>query len=348
MGATAYAVFDTQGRRVAWRALAAVLSVTLLVPAVESWCMFFQARTSLLPPYFGFYEWFPTPVNLVALATTARMSWRGWSATVMIALVSTVTLAVVVTPHLRPVVRRIQAQYPVVRQVIDSWESAHVRSPESPRVRWDDFWVTGAWAKSAPLKEIAPELIAQCPRLKYLDLSSSGVGDDELAEIGVLTDLEELSLNHTHVSDPTLERLARLPRLRRLELADTSLTDAGLAHLSDAQQLRQLDLGNARISGDGLLHLAEIEELHELSLGGTDVQDEDLKYLAGLKSLEELNLSNTAITDQGLEHLNNLPNLSRLYVAGSDATPDGVAEWEQRYEDRHGSHCWVRGKAVRP
>jgi hypothetical protein len=348
MGTTIYVVIDARGGRLAWRGLAGVLSVLLLVPAVETWCAFFQARTSLVPPVYGFYPRLPIPVNLVALATTARMSWRGWISALAVGAFGAVIMAVAAAPHVRPVVQRIQAQYPVVRQVIDSWESAHVRSLESPRIRWNDFWVTGVRAKSAPIRKITPDLITHCPRLRWLDLSSTGVGDDELAEIEVLTGLEELSLNYTRISDVTLERLARLPRLRQLELADTSITDAGLAHLSDAQQLRQLDLGNARISGDGLLHLAGIEELHELSLGGTDVQDEDLKHLGGMESLAELNLSNTAITDQGLEHLNDLPNLNRLYVAGTDATPDGVENWSKRYEDRHGGHCWVRGKEKRP
>jgi hypothetical protein len=346
MGATIYAVLDIHGRRLAWRALAAVLSALLLVPAVESWCMFFQARTSLLPPYYGFYEWLPTPVNLVALATTARMSWRGWSATVLTTLVSTVALAVVAAPHVRPVVQRVQAQYPIVRQVIDSWESANVRSPDSPHVRWDDFWVTGVWAKSG--SEITPELIARCPRLRWLDLSSTGVGDDEMAGVEALQDLLELRLNHTHVSDTTLERLTRLPRLYQLELADTIVTDHGLAHLSGARQLRQLDLGNARISGDGLRHLSGLEGLRELSLGGTDVKDEDLRHLAEMTSLVKLDLSNTAITDQGLGHLLDLSSLERLDVAGTEATPDGVEDWKKRHEDRHSGHCWVRGKETRP
>lgn len=347
MGTTIYAVLDTRGRRFAWRGLAAVLSVLLLVPAVGTWCEFFQARTSLVPPVYGFYPWLPMPVNLVALATTARMLWRGWISVVVVGAFGAVITAVAAAPHVRPVVQRIQAQYPVVRQVIDSWESADVRSLESPRIRWNDFWVTGVRAKSAPIRKITPELITQCPRLKLLDLSSTGVGDDELAEIAVLTGLEELNLNHTHVSDVTLERLARLPQLRQLELADTSITDAGLAHIGDAQQLRQLDLGNAPISGDGLLHLARIKELHELSLGGTDVQDEDLKLLARMKSLVELDLSNTAITDQGLEHLLDLSSLKRLNVAGTEATSDGVEGWKKRYEDRHGGYLWVRGKDAR-
>jgi hypothetical protein len=348
MGATVYAVLDARGRRLAYRTLAAVLSVLLLVPALENWCMFFQARTSLVPPYYGFYPWLPTPVNLVALATTAKMSWRGWACTLGIGVLSTVGVATIAAPHVRPVVQRIQAQYPIVRRVIDSWETAHVRSPDSPHVRWDDFWVTGVWAKSAPIKEITPELIARCPRLRWLDLSSTGVGDDELAEIELLMGLEELLLNYTRIGDVTLERLARLPRLRQLELADTSITDTGLKHLSGAQQLRQLDLSNARISGDGLLHLAGIEGLHTLSLGGTDVQDEDLEHLAEMKSLVELDLNNTAITARGLEQLLDLPSLKRLNVAGTEATPDGVEDWQKRYEERHGGYCWVRGKEVRP
>jgi hypothetical protein len=344
MGATLYAVADPRGKRLVWRGTAAILSVLLLVPAVEAWCMFFQARTSLVPPYYGFYPWLPTPMNLVALATTARIAWRGWVSVVAIGLLGAGLAAAVIVPRVRPVVQRVRAQYPLVRQVIDSWEAVILRSPESPRIRWDDFWVTGVWAQSAPISEITPELIAQCPRLIYLDLASTGVGDDEMAGVEALQDLRELNLNHTRVSDVTLKRAARLPRLSQLKLDNTSITDDGLAHLRDAQQLRRLDLRNTPISGSGLRHLVGLKELEGLSLGGTDVQDEDLQHLAGLKSLHNLDLSVTAITDQGLRHLLDHASLEQLNIAGTKITSEGIKEWEALFKDRHGSHCWVLGK----
>ena len=298
----------------------------------------------IVPPFHGFYPWLPTPVNLVALATTAKMSWRGWISVIGVGLLSVAIAAAVAVPRVQPVAQRVRTQYPLVRRVIDSWQSASVRSPESAHIRWDDFWVTGVWAESAPIANITHELIAQCPRLKYLDLSSIAVGDDEMAGVEALGDLEELRLNHTRVGDATLERLARLPRLRELQLADTTVTDAGLARLREAHQLRQLDLGNARISGRGLAHLAGLEGLRELSLGGTDVQDDDLKYLAGLKSLQDLGLGNTAITDQGLPYLLDLSGLEQLNVAGTTVTPEGAEKWQRLFEERNNHRCWVRGK----
>jgi hypothetical protein len=344
MGTTVYALLEIRGRRLVWRVIATVLSLLLLGPAVESWCVFFQARTSLVPPYYGFYPWLPTPVNLVALATTTRMSWRGWISVIGVGMLIAVALAAVSKPYVRPVVDRIRAQYPPVRQVLDCWESASVRSPESAHIRWDDFWVTGIWAESAPIREITPNLIAQCPRLRYLDLASTGVDDGDMAGVEALQDLQDLSLNHTRVGDVTVERLAQLPRLEKLELANTAITNDGLAHLRDAQQLRQLDLGNTRISGAGARHLTGLKELHELSLRGTDVRDEVLKHLATMKSLEKLDLSMTAITDDGLQYLLDLASLERLNVAGTEATLEGVAEWKTLFKDRHGSQCWVRGK----
>lgn len=65
-------------------------------------------------------------------------------------------------------------------------------------------------------------------------IGSPGVGDDGLAGLGSLKNLESLSLEGASVTDAGLARLEQLPKLRRLNLNRTAVTPAGIARLQAA------------------------------------------------------------------------------------------------------------------
>jgi Leucine-rich repeat (LRR) protein len=128
---------------------------------------------------------------------------------------------------------------------------------------------------------LAPALaqIGVLSRLENLDLSWIGAQDSELAGIKHLTRLKVLDLSYTSLTDPWLFHFEGLTRLRRLRLIDTGITDVGLVHLRGLTQLRELDLGGTRVTDAGLIHLERLENLTRLCLHDTKVSDAGIQRL---------------------------------------------------------------------
>jgi hypothetical protein len=333
MGATLYAAADERRRRHVWRAVACLLSVLILVPAVEMWGLFFQSRTRLLPPLHGILWWLPAPVNLATLAITADLSRRERKWVAALSVLAFGVAAAVAIPVAWPTVERIRRQYPAARAISDLGGPAHVR--------WDRFWVTGIFAPETRIADGGVRFLDEFPRLQRLDLSWTSVGDIELERIGTLSELRDVRLGHTRAGDATLEGLCRLPRLSALRLESTPVSDAGAERLPQARRLYALSLDGTRVTGRGLASMSKMSWLGRLSLNETRIGDQDLPRLAGMESLEELQLRRTSITDAGLELLPHLPKLRTLEITGTQVTPEAVDRWKRRQAAVTGRECWV-------
>jgi hypothetical protein len=133
---------------------------------------------------------------------------------------------------------------------------------------WDATKITDAGAKH----------LQDMPRLRYIHLSTSQVGDEGLAAI------------------------AKLPNLEGLSMQRNKITDVGVAHLSGHSKLKELWIGsldNVRspISDAGVKHLATISNLEELDLQWTSVTPQGLKPLAKLRKLKSLMVSGSTADD---------------------------------------------------
>ena len=147
--------------------------------------------------------------------------------------------------------------------------------------------------------------------------------DADLANVGVLSDLEALVINATeHVTDAGLNHLSGLTRLKILFLG-FPVSDAGLSRLRRLTALEELTLGGPIIGNDSMLRLSKMLRLRELSLDHTNVGDEGLKNLAGLTNLEFFSLRGTNVTDRGLAHLTNLRRLWALDLSDTQVTDQG-------------------------
>jgi uncharacterized membrane protein/mono/diheme cytochrome c family protein len=116
-------------------------------------------------------------------------------------------------------------------------------------------------------------LLPLAEQITFLDLSRTGIGDQDLAIIG------------------------RLPHLTRLRLEQTAITDAGLTHLSGLQHLEYLNLYGTAITDVGLQSLSSLENLRSLYLWQTAVTQAGAERLRQqLARLEvKLGLSQTAM-----------------------------------------------------
>jgi Leucine-rich repeat (LRR) protein len=184
-------------------------------------------------------------------------------------------------------------------------------------------------------------VVAQCPRLVELDLSSNtNLTGASLRAIADLGHLERLTLVQTRLNDLATRRLARLEGLRALDLRgnmeagdltlevagglpklaafkhrSTVVTDAGVAGLAASTTLRSLLLQDFAITDASGAHLARLAGLESLEIFrcqgfGTD----GVLALAGLP-LTRLTLRDLPdVRDPALEVLRDLPKLQRLYL----------------------------------
>jgi len=97
--------------------------------------------------------------------------------------------------------------------------------------------VTGAFLK---------ELVA--PRLRFLDLGETPVGDDALAYVTKFDKREGLFLDQTEVTDNGVAHLAKLGCLKWLALDNTAVTSDGIEKLYSVESLEYLRLQSCPIS----------------------------------------------------------------------------------------------------
>jgi hypothetical protein len=183
--------------------------------------------------------------------------------------------------------------------------------------------------------------LSRLARLRYLDLSGTGITDRGLEVLRALPELETVSLAWTRVTDIGVAHLSRCERLSNVDLQGTSSGDGALRALAGKARLRQLRTGNAVTdAGLALLHEMPIfKSWHggepEMGLLSYDAgpnylslrgpfTDRGMTQLEGLCGLFALNLdaSELGITAAGLAPLVGLPRLGWLaFDATDDAMP---------------------------
>ena len=92
-----------------------------------------------------------------------------------------------------------------------------------------------------------------------------------------------VDLSSTEVTDNGLANISKIKNLKMLNISDTRVTDAGLAHLAGLKGLRVLNLSSTTVTDAGLKQLAELENLESLYLIGFGGGDAGLKHLSNLK-----------------------------------------------------------------
>ena len=136
------------------------------------------------------------------------------------------------------------------------------------------------------------------------------ISDDDLAEVGILTDLIRLSI------------VGGGP-------GDAKITGPGLVHLRNLTKLRWLDLHQCPITDDSLRLLDTLTELQSIDLRGTQITGEGLKYLKPFKNLANVDFDDAPVTDVGLRFLEELPSLKRVSLRNTKVTADGIRKLQE-------------------
>jgi hypothetical protein len=155
-------------------------------------------------------------------------------------------------------------------------------------------------------------------------LDGSGVKDDDLREVALLTELKWLTLYRSEVSDAGLKHLTGLKQLRRLGLHDTKVADEGMKHVARLTELQVLGIGATQVTDAGLKELGVLKRLTLLDLAGTRVTDAGMKTVSGFQEMQALYVSGPAITDAAVDELAGLSKLRLLLLGGTQITMQGM------------------------
>lgn len=144
-------------------------------------------------------------------------------------------------------------------------------TPEDARRRLEALGVT-----LMPLSETEDRLQVQCkrvgeafgpeemrllaplaPRIAWLDLARTSVGDSALEIIGTMSDLRRLYLQQTAVEGEGLSALTALEQLEYLNLFGTDVDDAALGPLREIDSLQTVYLAQTNVSEAGVRELRD-------------------------------------------------------------------------------------------
>lgn len=197
----------------------------------------------------------------------------------------------------------------------------------------------------------ALRFLADCPRIKNLDLSQTGVTTGGVARRFSERSLKSLALSGCEaVTDVSLEEIAKLTSLESLDISRTPISAAGLHHLAGLKSLRSLRVANcSRVTGAALRRLPT--GIESLDLGGTGVSGTDLPPMPAVRSLSlrgcrfrfvkgwdlsrlyprlaVLDLSGTGIRDHQVRHLRAARGLRSLNLSGTFITGSFLRDLEQ-------------------
>jgi hypothetical protein len=97
--------------------------------------------------------------------------------------------------------------------------------------------------------------LAECPKLTQVFLYGTSIGDDGLAALAGLNDLEMLGIARTPLTDAGLVHLSKLPRISYVSLVETKVSDAGLKHVAKFSTLTEVELHKTQVTAAGVEEL---------------------------------------------------------------------------------------------
>ena len=164
--------------------------------------------------------------------------------------------------------------------------------------------------------------VLEFPEVRVLRLAVTSVSMETLAELAILTQLEELLLQDAALGDEQLgQLLAATPGLKRLTLRRlASVTDAGLEAVVACPALEVLALIEMnQVSDAGLDRLTKVERLRSLDLRNCgQLTVEDFDKLASLGNLAELKLAGSMINDSIVDSIARLETVRSLTIEDTE------------------------------
>ena len=180
-------------------------------------------------------------------------------------------------------------------------------------------------ASSQRIPTFISEGIEQLSALTSLTLSRANLHDQQLANLGQLTQLKELHLPYNAVSGRGFASFKENTPLTSLTLDYCSeFSDEGFLLLERFQQLQRLSATDCTmLSSEGMRVIPKLTQLETLLLKNClTLNDEAMHTIASQRKLAEVDISHCAqVTDIGFGHIAHLPRLKHLMRKPASALP---------------------------
>lgn len=197
--------------------------------------------------------------------------------------------------------------------------------------------------------ELCSEIARLFPHLTSLDLQKRELTNEDLKEIGKLTEMQELNISDgCRITGEGLSHLTEMKDLRALRINKTSIDGASLVALRAFPKLEVLSASSSSdIDGRAISHIATLTELRHLDLSHcTSVGIADFSAITALQNLENLDLYHTASSDASISHIAQLPRLTSLTLSANPEITD--ASIPALAEMRSLQSLHIRGTGISP
>ena len=176
------------------------------------------------------------------------------------------------------------------------------------------------WLTNAPMAQWHGVTIDANGLVSGLDLQNNALSGEIPAELGSLTNLEQLQLDGNQLTGTIPSELARLTSLEILALGGNELTGTIPTWLGSLTKLEVLYLRGNELTGTIPSELARLTSLEILELGSNKLTGTIPSELARLTSLEILALGGNELTGTIPTWLGSLTKLVGLYLWGNELT----------------------------
>src|SRR3989344_7559184 len=153
--------------------------------------------------------------------------------------------------------------------------------------------------RKTKITEKSMQKLCDLPRLRYLYLDDTIVGDEGIASLQSCTSLQSIHAKRTGITDKSLEYFSSLPKIESLEISGNSgITALGVhTYLPTLKHLDNLNVSNIPLGDRAFSSLANGNSaLGVLYADDTGVSDEALEYIgAAGKKLHVLSLRDNQI-----------------------------------------------------